>query len=144
VLAVLDTNKVEADVKSTQAKLDSAKANVVKATADLQSAQSSYERTRNLVQNNVTTQQSLEDARYKYDSAVAAKEINEAAVLSAEADLQLAEVNLCQVQDHLADRRRHPHPFGRSGRNRCRLAVGARSLRHRRRPAPDGTAGRCR
>ena len=94
VLAVLDTNKVEADLKSTQAKLDSAKANVVKATADLQSAQSSYERTRNLVQNNVTTQQSLEDARYKYDSAVAAKEINEAAVLSAEADLQLAEVNL--------------------------------------------------
>jgi HlyD family secretion protein len=96
VLAVLDTVKVEADVKSTQAKLDSAKANVVKAGADLQSAQSSYERYRNLVQNNVTTQQSLEDARYKYDSAVAAKQINEAAVLSAEADLQLAEVNLAK------------------------------------------------
>ncbi|MDM9622326.1 efflux RND transporter periplasmic adaptor subunit [Rhizobium sp. S96] len=98
VLAVLDTNKLEADVKSTRAKLDSAKANVVKATADLQSAQSSYERYRNLVQSNVTTQQSLEDARYKYDSAVAAKEINEAAVLSAEADLQLAEVNLAKAK----------------------------------------------
>lgn len=94
VLAVLDTVKVEADVKSTQAKLDSAKANVVKATADLESAKSSYDRYRNLVQSNVTTQQSLEDARYKYDSAVATKQINEAAVLSAEADLQLAQVNL--------------------------------------------------
>ena len=96
VLAVLDTIKVEADVKSTQAKLDSAKANVVKATADLESAKSSYDRYRNLVQSNVTTQQSLEDARYKYDSAVATKEINEAAVLSAEADLQLAQVNLAK------------------------------------------------
>jgi HlyD family secretion protein len=98
VLAVLDTNKLEADVKSTRAKLDSAKANVVKASADLESAQSSYERIRNLVQSNVSTQQSLEDARYKLDSAVAAKDINEAAVLSAEADLQLAEVNLSKAK----------------------------------------------
>ncbi|KQV27951.1 hemolysin secretion protein D [Rhizobium sp. Root1203] len=98
VLAVLDTNKLEADVKSTRAKLDSAKANVVKANADLESAQSSYERIRNLVQSNVSTQQSLEDARYKLDSAVAAKDINEAAVLSAEADLQLADVNLAKAK----------------------------------------------
>lgn len=98
VLAVLDTNKLEADVKSTRAKLVSAKANVVKANADLESAQSSYERIRNLVQSNVSTQQSLEDARYKLDSAVAAKDINEAAVLSAEADLQLAEVNLAKAK----------------------------------------------
>jgi HlyD family secretion protein len=98
VLAVLDTNKLEADVKSTRAKLDSAKANVVKANADLESAQSSFERIRNLVQSNVSTQQSLEDARYKLDSAVAAKEISEAAVLSAEADLQLAEVNLAKAK----------------------------------------------
>src|SRR6478736_5687075 len=76
VLAALDTNKLEADVKSSRAKLDSAKANVVKATADLESAQSSFQRARNLVQSNVSTQQSLEDARYKFDSAVAAKDIN--------------------------------------------------------------------
>ena len=67
VLAVLDTNKLEADVKNSRAKLASAEANVVKATADLGSAQSSFERLRNLVQSNVSTQQSLEDARYKYD-----------------------------------------------------------------------------
>ncbi|MBW9114909.1 efflux RND transporter periplasmic adaptor subunit [Rhizobium cauense] len=98
VLAVLDTNKLEADVKSSRAKLDSARANVVKATADLESAQSSLERLRNLVQSNVSTQQSLEDARYKFDSAVAAKDINVAAVLSAEADLRLAEVNLSKAK----------------------------------------------
>ncbi|OWV96004.1 efflux RND transporter periplasmic adaptor subunit [Rhizobium sp. R693] len=98
VLAALDTNKLEADVKSSRAKLDSAKANVVKATADLESAESSFQRSRNLVQSNVSTQQSLEDARYKYDSAVAAKDINVAAVASAEADLRLAEVNLAKAK----------------------------------------------
>lgn len=94
VLAVLDTNKLEADVKSSRAKLDSAKANVIKANADLQSAQTSLDRLKSLVKSNVSTQQSLDDASYKYDSAVAAKQINEADVLSSEADLQLAEVNL--------------------------------------------------
>jgi HlyD family secretion protein len=94
VLAVLDTTKLEADAKSSRAKLASAQANVTKASADLESARTSLDRVKNLVQNNVTTRQSLDDATYKYDSAVAAKQINEADVLSAEADLQLAEVNL--------------------------------------------------
>ncbi|MGO7207487.1 biotin/lipoyl-binding protein, partial [Rhizobium ruizarguesonis] len=43
VLALLDTNKLEADVKSSRAKLNSAKANVVKANADMQSAGTSLE-----------------------------------------------------------------------------------------------------
>jgi HlyD family secretion protein len=94
VLAVLDTNKLEADVKSSRAKLNSAKANVVKANADLESAATSLDRLKSLVKSNVSTQQSLDDATYKYDSAVAAKDINEAEVLASEADLQLAEVNL--------------------------------------------------
>ena len=98
VLAVLDTNKLEADVKSSRAKVVSAKANVAKADADLLSAQTSLERLRSLVKSSISTQQSLEDATYKYQSAVAAKEINEAEVLSAEADLQLAEVNLAKAK----------------------------------------------
>ncbi len=53
---------------------------------------------RSLVKSSVSTQQSLEDATYKYQSAVAAKQINEAEVLSAEADLQLAEVNLAKAK----------------------------------------------
>ncbi|WP_413709467.1 efflux RND transporter periplasmic adaptor subunit [Rhizobium sp. Rhizsp82] len=98
VLAVLDTNKLEADVKSSRAKLASAKANVTKAGADLESARTSLDRVKNLVQSNVTTRQSLDDASYKFDSAVATKEINEADVLSSEADLQLAEVNLAKAK----------------------------------------------
>ncbi|RFB94694.1 efflux transporter periplasmic adaptor subunit [Rhizobium leguminosarum bv. trifolii] len=98
VLAQLDTNKLEADVKSSRAKLNSAKANVAKANADLQSASTSLERLKSLVRSNVSTQQSLDDATYKYDSAVAAKQINEAEVLASEADLQLAEVNLAKAK----------------------------------------------
>jgi HlyD family secretion protein len=98
VLAVLDTNKLEADLKSSRAKLNSAKANVVKANADLQSAATSLDRLKSLVKSNVSTQQSLDDATYKYDSAVAAKDINEAEVLASEADLQLAEVNLAKAK----------------------------------------------
>ncbi|MBX5201196.1 efflux RND transporter periplasmic adaptor subunit [Rhizobium sp. NZLR1] len=98
VLAQLDTNKLEADVKSSRAKLNSAKANVAKANADLQSASTSLERLKSLVKSNVSTQQSLDDASYKYDSAVAAKQINEAEVLASEADLQLAEVNLAKAK----------------------------------------------
>lgn len=98
VLALLDTNKLEADVKSSRAKVNSAKANVAKANADLESASTSLERLKSLVRSNVSTQQSLDDATYKYDSAVAAKQINEAEVLAAEADLQLAEVNLAKAK----------------------------------------------
>ncbi|OWV78919.1 hemolysin secretion protein D [Rhizobium sp. R635] len=98
VLAQLDTNKLEADVKSSRAKLNSAKANVAKANADLESASTSLERLKSLVRSNVSTQQSLDDATYKYDSAVAAKQINEAEVLASEADLQLAEVNLAKAK----------------------------------------------
>ncbi|ANK91632.1 MULTISPECIES: efflux RND transporter periplasmic adaptor subunit [Rhizobium] len=98
VLALLDTNKLEADVKSSRAKVNSAKANVAKANADLESASTSLERLKSLVRSNVSTQQSLDDATYKYDSAVAAKQINEAEVLASEADLQLAEVNLAKAK----------------------------------------------
>jgi len=94
VLAVLDTNNLEANVKSSRAKLNSAKANVVKATAQLEQAQVALDRLRNLVKSNVSTQQSLDDAQYTYDSAAATKQINEAEVLAAEADLRLAQVNL--------------------------------------------------
>ena len=98
VLAVLDTNKLEADVKRSRAKLVSARANVTKANADMLSARTSLERLKSLVRSSVSTQQSLEDAQYKYKSAAAAKQINEAEVLSAEADLQLAEVNLAKAK----------------------------------------------
>ncbi|KIQ05067.1 hemolysin secretion protein D [Agrobacterium tumefaciens] len=94
ILAELDTNKLEADVQSARAKLSSAKASVLKAKADLGSAKSSMDRLRSLVQSRVSSQQDLEVAQFTYDAAAATLEVNSASVLSAEADLRLAELNL--------------------------------------------------
>lgn len=94
VLAELDTNKLEADVQSARAKLGSAKANVLKATADLGSARASLERLKSLVQNRVSSQQDLDAAQFNYDAAAATLQVNSASVLSSEADLRLAELNL--------------------------------------------------
>lgn len=97
VLLELDTNKEEADVQSARAQLASAKANVLKAQAEASSAKISLDRLTNLVNNRISSQQELDAAKYSYDSAVATTEINEAAVLSAEAALRLAEVNLSKL-----------------------------------------------
>lgn len=94
VLAELDTNKLQADVQSARAKLASAEANVLKADAEMSAALNRLDRLKSLVGNRVSTQQDLDAAQYAYDAAVAAKQINEATVLSSEADLRLAEVNL--------------------------------------------------
>jgi HlyD family secretion protein len=94
VLADLDTNKLEADLKSAQAKLASAKASVLKAQAESASAKNTMERRRSLFESKVSSQQDLDSAQFAFDSANATLEMNRASVLSAEADLQLAEVNL--------------------------------------------------
>lgn len=98
VLAELDTNKLQADVQSARAKLASAKANVVKADAELNSARIKLDRLRSLVDKSISSQQDLDTAQYAYDSAAATKEMNESSVLSSEADLRLAEVNLAKAK----------------------------------------------
>nr|WP_245515329.1 efflux RND transporter periplasmic adaptor subunit [Rhizobium deserti] len=98
VLAELDTNKQEADVQSARAELASAKANVLKAEAEAQSAKTSLDRLTGLVSNRISSQQELDAARFTYESALATKEINAAAVLSAEASLRLSEVNLAKLK----------------------------------------------
>lgn len=52
------------------------------------------ERLRSLVQSRVSSQQDLDAAQFNHDAAGATLQVNEATVLSAEADLRLAEVNL--------------------------------------------------
>lgn len=94
VLAELDTNKLEADVQSARAKLASAKASVLKSQADLGSSKASLDRLKSLVQNRVSSQQDLDVAQFNNDAAAATLEVNSASVLSAEADLRLAELNL--------------------------------------------------
>lgn len=98
VLAELDTNKLEADLQSARAELASAKANVLKAEAEAQSAKTSLDRLTGLVSNRISSQQELDAARYTYESALATKAVNEAAVLSAEASLRLAEINLSKLK----------------------------------------------
>lgn len=98
VLAELDTNKQEADVQSARAELASAKANVLKAEAEAQSAKTSLDRLTGLVNNRISSQQDLDAARYSYEAALATKAVNEASVLSAEASLRLAEVNLSKLK----------------------------------------------
>lgn len=97
IVARLDTAKLEADVKSAEAKLLSSKAAVSKAIADMNSAQVTLERLTNLVSNRVSSQQDLDAARYAHDAAVATKESAEAEVLSAEASLQQARLNLSKA-----------------------------------------------
>lgn len=98
ILLELDTNRQEADVQSARAQLASARANVLKAQAEAASAKISFDRLTSLVSNRISSQQDLDAAKYAYDSAVATTEINEAAVLSAEASLRLAEVNLSKLK----------------------------------------------
>ncbi len=97
ILAELDTNKQEADVQSARAELASAKANVLKAEAEAQSAKISLDRLTGLVSNKISSQKELDAAQYTYESALATKDVNAAAVLSAEASLRLAEVNLSKL-----------------------------------------------
>lgn len=98
ILLELDTNKQEADVQSARAQLASAKAGVLKANAELASAKISLDRLTGLVSNRISSQQDLDSARYAYESAEATKSVNEASVLSAEASLRLAEVNLSKLK----------------------------------------------
>ncbi|WP_404947019.1 efflux RND transporter periplasmic adaptor subunit [Rhizobium terrae] len=98
VLAELDTNKQEADVQSARAQLASARANVLKAEAEAASAKNSLDRLTGLVSNRISSQQELDAAKFAYDSALATKSVNEASVLSAQANLRLAEVNLSKLK----------------------------------------------
>jgi HlyD family secretion protein len=98
VLAELDTNKQEADVQSARAQLASARANVLKAEAEAASAKNSFDRLTGLVSNRISTQQELDAAKFTYDSALATKAVNEASVLSAEANLRLSELNLVKLK----------------------------------------------
>lgn len=94
VLAVLDTNKLEADVKSAQANLESATANVLKAKAQVKQADAALSRQKSLRKSNASTQQNLDDAQFNYDAAMATLQSNQAETLVAEANLRLAEVDL--------------------------------------------------
>lgn len=97
VVARLDTAKLEANVKSAEASLLSAKASVAKADADLKSAKATFDRLKSLVSSRVSTQQEMDEAGFTFEAAEATKASAAANVLSAEADLDQARLNLTKA-----------------------------------------------
>lgn len=94
VLARLDTEKLTAELKSKEAALAAAHANVAKAKADELSAQATVKRQTTLVGSRVSTQQDLDSAEFSYQAAQATRESAEANVTAAEADLEQAKLSL--------------------------------------------------
>lgn len=94
VLARLDTEKLTAELKSKEAALAAARANVAKAKADELSAEATVRRQTTLVGSRVSTQQDLDSAEFSLQAAQATRESAEANVTAAEADLEQAKLSL--------------------------------------------------
>lgn len=97
VLARLDTDKLNADLKAKEAALASARASVSKAEADEQSAKAKLDRLTTLVSSRVSTQQDLDTAEYTFQAASAARQSADADVISAQAALEQANLSLSKA-----------------------------------------------
>ncbi|OCW55828.1 efflux RND transporter periplasmic adaptor subunit [Hoeflea olei] len=87
VLALLDTDKLEANVELSRASLVAAQARLADARATLAQRKDAYDRAVMLKQRNVASEENLTSAKADYERA-------EAAVKSAEADIRVADANL--------------------------------------------------
>jgi len=87
VLAELDTDKLKATVDSSRARLASAKAKVTETQATFEEKKNDYERKKGLAARQVTSVQDLDAAKAAFDRA-------EASVISAKADVGVAEAQL--------------------------------------------------
>lgn len=96
-LAELDTDKLQATVESSRAKLIAAQAKVKDAEATLAEKELDFTRKERLVQRKVISEQDLETAKAAHLRAVAAVESAKADVVAAEADLKLNETNLAKA-----------------------------------------------
>lgn len=96
-LAELDTDKLEAMVQNSRAKLESAKAKVTDAAASIEEKRAEYERKRALSTTNISSIRDVELSKANYDKAVAQHAMAIADVGVAEADLRLNEINLAKA-----------------------------------------------
>ena len=96
-LAELDTDKLQASVESSRAKLTAAKARVKDAEATVNEKKLDYERQRQLAARNVTSEHNREIAQASYERATASLESARADVAAAMADLKLNETNLSKT-----------------------------------------------
>lgn len=94
VLAELDTDKLEAQVKHTRALLDARKAKLTELEATLNEKRREYERVEALAEKGHSSESALDVARAAFDRAAAAIISAKADIAVAEADLFVDETNL--------------------------------------------------
>jgi HlyD family secretion protein len=120
VLAELDREEIEAEVRSAEAQLQSSEANQSAATADLKRAEvdaespdvpllkRAYDRAVQMRQDGVVSDATLEDAQKDYELAVNKRDVaravvveDKAKVAQAQADVQRERATLTQLQEQL-------------------------------------------
>lgn len=94
VLAMLDTDKLEANVEHATASLTAAKANLVEAEVTLAEKKNAFERAQQLSDQGISSQESLLSARAGFERAQATLDTAKANVKVAEADLKLSRTDL--------------------------------------------------
>ncbi len=94
ILAVLDTDKLTAEVSHSRAELAMRNAQVQDAEATLAEAKQSYDRTNTLTEKNYASTAARDSAEATYQRAVAGVAVAKANVAVAEADLLADETNL--------------------------------------------------
>jgi HlyD family secretion protein len=97
VLADLDTDKLNATVRNSRAKLNAARARVAEAAATIVEKRAEYERKRALAATSVASAADLDAAKAAYDRSIASHASALADVETAEADLALNETNLAKA-----------------------------------------------
>lgn len=121
VLAELDKEEIEAEVRSQKAQLESAESNLHAAEADYQRSKvdalgvdvptlkRAYDRARSMAKDGVVSQSQLDDAQRAYELAVnkqsvaqAQVTVNKAKVAQAHADVQKAQATLAQLEEQLS------------------------------------------
>ena len=93
-LAELDTDKLEAQVAHSRAKVTARKAKIVEAEATVVETKRKLERTRSLEAQDFSSEEDLDVAKAAHERAVAALASSRADLLVAEADLKVDETNL--------------------------------------------------
>lgn len=96
-LAILDTDRLQATVDSSRARVAAAEASLLEAEATVEEKRLDHIRKKQLAERKVGTERDLESARAAYDRAVAAQASAKADVASAKADLKLDETNLAKA-----------------------------------------------
>lgn len=98
LLAELDTDKLQATVDSSRAKLAAAEAKVKDAEATLAEKKLDYERKRQLAARKIATEYDLQATKAAYERALAAVDSAKADVAASAADLKLNETNLSKAK----------------------------------------------